>query len=122
MGAKKVFVGFSLDLLSKMCPQGHDGAEKGQADQLYDGVCHRKDWQGRPNEYGIKNSASNRTDTKLVYRTHLAAFSEWLPGWIFDMRVQATRRCTASLWKKEFQTICRTVCFFWTSGVTPGTP
>ena len=46
-------------------------------------------WQGQLNESGIKNSASNRTDTRLVYRTHLAAFSEWLSGRIFDMRVQA---------------------------------
>ena len=27
-------------------------------------------WQGQLNESGIKNSASNRTDTRLVYRTH----------------------------------------------------
>ena len=48
-------------------------------------------WQGQLNEKacGIKNSASNQTDTRLVYRTHLAAFNEWLPGRIFDMRVQA---------------------------------
>ena len=46
-------------------------------------------WQEQLNESGIKNAASNRTDTRLVYRTRLAAFSEWLPGRIFDMRVQA---------------------------------
>ena len=46
-------------------------------------------WQGQLNESGIKNTTSNKTDTRLVYRTHLAAFNEWLPGRIFDMRVQA---------------------------------
>ena len=46
-------------------------------------------WQGQLNECGIKNSISSRTDTRTVYRTHLAAFNEWLPGRIFDMRVQA---------------------------------
>ena len=46
-------------------------------------------WQGQLNECGIKNAASNKTNTRLVYLTRLAAFSEWLPGRIFDMRVQA---------------------------------
>ena len=46
-------------------------------------------WQGQLNECGIKNSTSNKTDTRTVYRTRLAAFNEWLPGRIFDMRVQA---------------------------------
>ena len=46
-------------------------------------------WQGQLNESGIKNSTSTRTDTRLVYLTRLAAFNEWLPGRIFDMRVQA---------------------------------
>ena len=46
-------------------------------------------WQGQLNESGIKNSASNLADTRLVYLTRLAAFNEWLPGRIFDMRVQA---------------------------------
>ena len=46
-------------------------------------------WQGQLNECGIKNAASNKTNTRLVYRTRLAAFNEWLPGRIFEMRVQA---------------------------------
>ena len=46
-------------------------------------------WQGQLNESGIKNSTSPRIGTRLVYRTRLAAFNEWLPGRIFDMRVQA---------------------------------
>ena len=46
-------------------------------------------WQGQLNESGIKNSASNLADTRLVYLTRLAAFNEWLPERIFDMRVQA---------------------------------
>ena len=46
-------------------------------------------WQGQLNECSIKNSTSNKTDTRTVYRTRLAAFNEWLPGRIFDMRVQA---------------------------------
>ena len=46
-------------------------------------------WQGQLNESGIKNSTSNLTDTRTVYLTRLAAFNEWLPGRIFDMRVQA---------------------------------
>ena len=46
-------------------------------------------WQGQLNECGIKNSTSSKTDTRTAYRTRLAAFNEWLPGRIFDMRVQA---------------------------------
>ena len=46
-------------------------------------------WQGQLNECGVKNSASSRTSTKLVYLTRLTTFNEWLSGRIFDMRVQA---------------------------------
>ena len=46
-------------------------------------------WQGQLNESGIRNYSKANIGTKSVYLYRLAAFNKWLPGRLFDVRVQA---------------------------------
>ena len=45
-------------------------------------------WLGQLSESGIRNRASVKTSTRIVYLHHLAVFNEWLAGREFDVRVQ----------------------------------
>ena len=46
-------------------------------------------WQRQLNASGIRHYPNAHVGTKSVYLYRIAAFNGWLPGRVFDVRVQA---------------------------------